>query len=289
MVAVDVAVEVAVATGVLVVVGGLLTGAAPASFALGVLLTVVGTGDATQVQVEGQSESRVQLVTLAWQLPGKDVVVVHKGAVVVPASGAGLEGGAGSAPEPLPPPVPDEEDAVPVPPETGPDPEQLPIVVGWHAKPSPQSASALQGSCHLYVHREVVVLVQIGSVGGGVGAQTVLGSHLTATAVPPLQVVVVSPRQTMPWPQSASAWQGAGWQVMDGVGGGVVGQSVPTAQAMAGIAVTMLAWQVRPCAQSLLLAQVCARASPGIERTVARAAMHKSGFVGVMICSFDLG
>ena len=67
--------------------------------------------------------------------------------VVVPPSGTGLEGGKASPPEPLSPPLPDDEDAEPL--EAEPDPEHMPIVVGWHAKPSPQSASALQGSCHL--------------------------------------------------------------------------------------------------------------------------------------------
>jgi len=38
----------------------------------------------------------------------------------------------------------------------------------------------------------MVVLVQIGSVAGGAVGQTVLGSHWTGTAVPPLQVVTLS-------------------------------------------------------------------------------------------------
>jgi hypothetical protein len=37
-----------------------------------------------------------------------------------------------------------------------------------------------------------VVSVQIGAIGGGEVAQTVLGSHFTATVVPPLHAVVVS-------------------------------------------------------------------------------------------------
>jgi hypothetical protein len=65
----------------------------------------------------------------------------------VPPSGAGL-GGKASPPEPLPPPAPDDEVVEPLPALPDP-PEHIPMVVGWHSKPSPQSASALQGSCHL--------------------------------------------------------------------------------------------------------------------------------------------
>ena len=75
-------------------------GVAPASIAMGPLLTVVGTLVSTHFQTEGQSESEVQLAASAWQEPGKDVVVTHTGA------------GAGS------------------PSETGADPEHMPVVVG---------------------------------------------------------------------------------------------------------------------------------------------------------------
>jgi hypothetical protein len=138
-------VVVAVPTAVPVVLGGSGVGAAPASTAIGPLLTAVGGFQSTHFQIEGQSESTAQLVTSTWQEPGNEVVVTHTG-TEVPASATGKRGGAGRAPEPLPPPVPDEEDE---PPETGPDPEHIPIVVGWHTKPVPQSASALQASCHL--------------------------------------------------------------------------------------------------------------------------------------------
>lgn len=131
--------------------------------------------------------------------------------------------------------------------------------------------------------------VQTGAVVGGVESQTVLGSHLTVDALPPLHVVVVWLWQTILWPQSASVWQGAGWHVVDGAGGTAVGQSAPVGQAGAGVGVTALPWQVRPGAQSLSLTQVCAAASPGMARTVTRVAIPRSGFASVMTCSFDSG
>jgi hypothetical protein len=86
-----------VAVAVVACVG---VGAAPASIALGPLLTVVGTRVSTHFQTEGQSASEVQLATLAWQDPGKDEVVAHTGAGADP------------------------------PPTTGAEPEHVPIVVG---------------------------------------------------------------------------------------------------------------------------------------------------------------
>jgi hypothetical protein len=130
------------------------------------------------------------------------------------------------------------------------------------------------------------VSVQTGAAGGGVGSHTVLGSHLTATVAPPLHTVLVWLWQSIPWPQSASVWHGAGWQLMDGEEGTSAGrQSAPGGHA--GVGVTALAWQVRPWAQSLSLTQVCAAASPGSARTVSRAAIPRSGFASVMACSFD--
>jgi hypothetical protein len=105
--------------------------------------------ESTQVKTEGQSESVVHVGTLGWQLPGKDVVVVHTGVdVVAPASNGVLKGGV--ADSPLPPPEP--ELAPPVVPCGTATPElaeHIVMTVGWHAKPLPQSASALHGSCHL--------------------------------------------------------------------------------------------------------------------------------------------
>ena len=78
-------------------------------------------------------------------------MVVHTtGSGATPAS----VGEAGVVVVPEPPPAPELEepalalpdDAVPVPPAE-PLPEQLPMTEGWQAKPSPQSASALHGSC----------------------------------------------------------------------------------------------------------------------------------------------
>jgi len=134
------------------------------------------------------------------------------------------------------------------------------------------------------------VVVQTGAVAGGGESQTVLGSHLTATASPPLHAVLVWLWQTIPWPQSASAWQGAGWHVMDGAGSGTVfGQSAPAGHDGVGVTASALAWQVRPLAQSLSLTQVCAAAGPEMERTVTRTAIPRSDFASVMTCSFSSG
>jgi hypothetical protein len=74
-------------------VGG---GAAPASIAAGPLLTVVAKVASTHFQTDGQSESEVQLASVAWQEPGKDEVVTHTGA------GAGSPSVAGAEPEQVP-------------------------------------------------------------------------------------------------------------------------------------------------------------------------------------------
>jgi len=91
-------------------------------------------------------------------------------------------------------------------------PEHAPYTDGWHTKPLPQSASALQGSCHLKVHIELVVVVQVGGVTSTAGR-----SHFVfagqAGAVPPEHAVLVSVWQTMSDPQSLSVEQGPGSQV----------------------------------------------------------------------------
>jgi hypothetical protein len=70
--------------------------------------------------------------------------------------------------------------------------EQLPITDGWQAKPSPQSASALHGSCHLNAHADgPLTVVQTGSFVSGVG-QSAPGRHGGGTAEPPEQPVDVS-------------------------------------------------------------------------------------------------
>jgi hypothetical protein len=160
-VAVPVAITTAVpvATAVPVVAGGTATGvgAMPPSVAPFPVpplalppVAIPYEEEATHAHVEGHSESVVQVVTLDWQVPGNEVVVVHTGAVVgAPASSEIVGGGVERSSDPLPPPVPDEVVPEPtaLPPEE-PDP-QLPIVLGWHMKPSPQSVSALHGRSHL--------------------------------------------------------------------------------------------------------------------------------------------
>ena len=156
LVAVEVAVAVPVAAGV-----GKATMTPASGIGCGGL-TPITEAWATHFHTEGQSESDMHVVTLAWQLPGKLVVVVHTGALVTPASiatgrGAGVPE-APPVPEDVPPPalVPAPElpepalalpaepvAAVPVPVDT----EHTPITEGWQTNPSPQSESALHGNC----------------------------------------------------------------------------------------------------------------------------------------------
>ncbi|HEX3697321.1 MAG TPA: hypothetical protein VH374_18245 [Polyangia bacterium] len=75
--------------------------------------------------------------------------------------------------------------------EPPPEPEQLPITDGWQAKPSPQSASALHGNCHLNAHADGPwTVVQTGSFVVGVG-QSAPGAQ-GGTAEPPEHSVDVS-------------------------------------------------------------------------------------------------
>jgi hypothetical protein len=139
------------------------------------------TKASTQAHAAGQSVFAVQLVALGVQEPGKVAVVVHMSTGVgVPASALGdgapvLAGGAVPEPE-LAEPPPDVTVPMPVP------PEQEPMTLGAQVKPAPQSASASQGSCHLYTHVATLFVVQ--ELGGGGGrSHFVFAGH--AGAVPP--------------------------------------------------------------------------------------------------------
>lgn len=142
----------------------------------GVPTPVTGTGVpiAVQVQPFGHSLSPIQVVAFGLQEPGNDVIVEHSGA---PPSAAG---GDDESPLLVAPPVPlgpDEtlRDEVPQPPDT----------FGWQTNASPQSVSALQGTCHLNAQRLRVVVVQVSTV-----VMTVPASHFVFAAhpdaVPPL-------------------------------------------------------------------------------------------------------
>jgi hypothetical protein len=151
-----------VATGV----GALATPASEPLCGAGPAESGVTDGTATHVQLAGHSASAMQVVALGWQYPGNDEVVVQIGGVVPdappPADGgtviagsfAGSFAGTGALGKsvltvgwlPVEPLVP-EPAAAPLPP-------QFPETVGSHVKAEPQSASTLQGSCHLKVHRE---------------------------------------------------------------------------------------------------------------------------------------
>ena len=72
--------------------------------------------------------------------------------------------------------------------------------------------------------------------------------------------------------------------------GGGVGQTVLGAHGTATAVpplheVVVWLWQTMPWPQSV--AQVCALTSLGMARTATRAMIHKRGFVGVMVASFD--
>jgi hypothetical protein len=149
-VAVAIATNVLVATAVPVVAGGIATGVGalpPSVPPLELPPVTIPYEGATQVNVAGQSASALQGLYSAWQVPGNEVVVVHTGPGTGPASNETTGSGEGSPPEPLAPPVGAE--VVPLPeelPPDEPDPEQLPLVVGWHTKPSPQSVLTLHAT-----------------------------------------------------------------------------------------------------------------------------------------------
>jgi hypothetical protein len=105
--------------------------------------TARGGGVAVHVQIAGQSASTLHVVALGEQKPGKLVVVVHASGGVgatVPAGGLEAESEAFG----LEPPT----EVVPAVP-AAPPPEQAVVTDASQLKPSPQSLSLLQGSCHL--------------------------------------------------------------------------------------------------------------------------------------------
>jgi hypothetical protein len=137
---------------------------------VGVPTPVAATGVTIAVQVQplGHSLSPVQVVAFGLQEPGNDVIVGHSAA---PPSTAG---GDDELPLLVAPPVPlgpDEtvRDEVPQPPDT----------LGWQTNASPQSVSALQGTCHLNAQRLRVVVVQVSAV-----VMTAPASHLVFAAHP---------------------------------------------------------------------------------------------------------
>ena len=179
----------------------------PSSGAVG-LDTERDGGTSTQVQAVGQSASATQLVALGVQAPKSLVVVTHEspggtGAlrlvlIAAPPSAAGVGAPAPGEPVVLP--------AVPA----LPPPEQALVTIGVHVKPSPHSASALQGSCHLYAHVEMVVVVH--EPGEGAGASGHGTPFAQADAVPPAHALEVEVWHTIVAPQSASLVQRAASQ-----------------------------------------------------------------------------
>jgi len=165
-----------------------------------------GIGAVVQVQPLGQSLFVAEVVAFGAHQPGKDVVVVHTGALAPPAAGAVLARLSVRAVPPAPPLV-----------EAGgadPDPaEQIPETDGLQMNSAPQSLSTLQGSSHLKAHSLRLVVVHVSMTVTGPASHPPLGAQ---TGPPPLpeQAVDVSSWQTMPAPQSASALQAFGWQLL---------------------------------------------------------------------------
>jgi hypothetical protein len=145
-------------------------------------------GASTQVQAAGQSVSAVQLFAFGVQAPTVLVLVVH-----MVSGGTGALELAGAL-EALPEPVAD----VATPDPALPPPEQAVVVANAQEKPSPQSASAWQGSCQVYAHIETLFVVHVGGVEGA--KHCAFGGQVE----PPEHAWYVSVWQTIVGPQSAS-------------------------------------------------------------------------------------
>jgi hypothetical protein len=128
------------------------------------------TDCSAQVHVAGHSASAVHAMIFGWHDPGKLAVMQDgSGAVFALPPSIGMLGalaaaelfeavaGVGAPPLPLSAQAPAE---------------------GWQTKPSPQSASALQASCHLYAHSEIVF--------GTHGVEGVVGHFAPAAHATPL-------------------------------------------------------------------------------------------------------
>jgi hypothetical protein len=125
--------------------------------------------------------STVQVVAFARQEPGNDVVVGQLGA---PASAAG---GNDEPPLLAAPPLPLDVDETP-----RDDVPQPPDTLGWQTNASPQSLSALQGSCHLNAQTLRVVVVQVSTVVVMTrpASHFVFAAHPDVAEPPPEQEVV---------------------------------------------------------------------------------------------------
>jgi hypothetical protein len=116
----------------------------------------------------------------------------------------------------------------------------------------------------------------------------VVGSHFTATGVPPVQAVEVWLWQTMFGPQSASVAQGAAWQLIVGVvvttGVHVVPPSLAK-QGAAFVTASPAVWHRKPLVHSASVVQVWARPRPGAMRVVAIAIVPTMSFADGMLSS----
>jgi hypothetical protein len=246
----------------------------------GLLPVVTGPGASMHFQSAGQSASVAQLVAFGWHHPGNDVIVMHIGADASAIAGGGSGSGGGD-----PAAASDGPTATPTP--TPPPPEQAPVTLGAQVKPSPQSESMLQGSCHLNAHTLVVVVVQV-SVVFTLASQ---GWSRAQGADSPLpeQDVDISAWQTMPAPQSESAAQAFGSQDFTAAGGAAdasaFGHGASGGQAGSGVATLMEPVHAKPVGQSASVVQVCAAAAPAVPRISAALAATRNEFVQDMLLS----
>jgi hypothetical protein len=167
-------------------------------------------------------------------------------------------------------------------------PEHAPIVANTHEKPSPHSASALHGSCHLYMQVETFFVVQVGGV---VGAKHI--EFAGQAEVPPVHSWYESVWQTIVGPQSASVAHDASTQepvvavpasAAGGVAGSATGQTDPAAHATpftaTGVAIT--SWQVNPFPQSAAVLHSWARAARAAPRRAISAPIETRTLLGDM-------
>jgi hypothetical protein len=161
---------------------------------------------------------------------------------------------------------------------------QPPLTGNEHENPVPQSASAAQGSSHLYWHIPLVGLGQAGGVPGA-GWQSALAGQATATAHP----AVLSMWQIIVGPQSASVAHAASSHTpavatpasTAGLGGEALPQLVPW-HAGRGAGVGAIVMQVNPFAQSAEVTHCWAPDAGAAASKIVRAPGEKTAFFSDM-------
>jgi hypothetical protein len=247
-------------------------------------MPVVGCGTSRQVHAAGHSAVAMQLAILGVHDPGKLVVVLQ-----VLSGGTGAPGLEGAEAEPLalePPDDPAELVTVAVPLVAQPE------TLGAQVNPVPQSASALHGSCHLYMQVETLRVVHAFGP-GATGSHAALGGH--AGVVPPGHSICVSAWQIIVGPQSESVLHDASVQKpviavpASTDAGSTTGQGLAFEHATPGP--LSACWIVRsmhvnPFPQSAAVLHSWARAVGAAARTAAKHPTEKKIFVSDMDSPF---